>query len=136
MLPRQYRLRRRSAVARIRSEGRRWRHPLAILLACPAPEPMNQTAGSSLPPSRFAFSASRRVGNAVHRNRAKRLLREAVRPQLLAIQPGWDCLLIAREETPAARFDDVEAAVRHLFSRAGLLPPGGDPASEPEKMNL
>ena len=71
--------------------------------------------------TRFAFSASRRVGNAVSRNRAKRLLRAAVHSSLTEIEPGWDCLLIAREETTQASYAEVEAAVTQLFIRARLL---------------
>ena len=73
------------------------------------------------PPTRFAFTASRRVGKAVARNRGKRLLREAVRKQLGRIEPGWDCLFIAREATPTADFSAVEAAVSQLLVRASLL---------------
>jgi ribonuclease P protein component len=71
--------------------------------------------------SRFGFAASRRIGNAVERNRAKRLLREAVRLHLPEIVPGVDCLLIARRATPGASFHEVEAAVLMLLERADLL---------------
>ena len=71
--------------------------------------------------TRFAFSASRRVGHAVSRNRAKRLLRAAVHSNLTEIEPGWDCLLIARERTAKASYVDVESAVTQLLRRAQLL---------------
>jgi ribonuclease P protein component len=45
-------------------------------------------------PARLAVVASRRVGGAVQRNRAKRLLREAARTQ--AWTPGVDVVLVAR----------------------------------------
>lgn len=73
------------------------------------------------PVTRFAFSASRRVGHAVSRNRAKRLLRAAVHSNLASIEPGWDCLFIAREETPQASFSEVERAVNQLLSRSRLV---------------
>ena len=104
--------------------GRRWRHPLAILLVLPT---KRQTAGMEdvddldhRSMSRFAFSASKRVGHAVSRNRAKRLLREAVHLHLSRIEPGWDCLFIARERTPQASFVEVETAVLQLLSRSHL----------------
>ena len=125
MLPRCYRLRRRPDVQRVRRQGRRWRHPLAILLLLPAEQKMNQmneVAGLDRRPiSRFAFSASRRVGHAVSRNRSKRLLRAAVHSNLTKIEPGWDCLLIARQGTPHASFGEVETAVKLLLSRARIL---------------
>jgi len=83
---------------------------------------MDELAGSNgRPLSRFAFSASRRVGHAVSRNRAKRLLRAAVFSNLTEIEPGWDCLLIARERTPDASYTEVQSAVKQLLSRAGIL---------------
>jgi ribonuclease P protein component len=80
-------------------------------------------SANSAPPSRFAFTAGRRVGKAVARNRSKRLLREAVREQLGRIEPGWDCLLIARDGTPDADYDAVRTAVLNLLKRAHLLAP-------------
>lgn len=125
MLPRRYRLRRRPDVQRVRRQGRRWRHPLAILLLMPTEQKMNQmneVAGlDRRPVSRFAISASRRVGHAVSRNRAKRLLRAAVHSNLTEIETGWDCLLIARQGTPYASYGEVETAVKQLLSRARIL---------------
>jgi ribonuclease P protein component len=108
---RRYRLQRSSDIRQLRQEGRRWHHRLAILFTRPNDQEI----------SRFAFSASRRVGKAVARNRAKRLLREAVRQHLHELQPGWDCLLIAYEATAVASFSQVETAVLQLLARARLL---------------
>jgi ribonuclease P protein component len=125
MLPRRYRLRHATDLQRVRRHGRRWRHPLAILLVSPAgdemiPQPqVSQQNGR--PPSRFAFAAGRRVGPAVARNRAKRLLREAVRSHLGDIEPGWDCLLIARHGSADATYLDLQTAVTQLLSRARLV---------------
>ena len=125
MLPRRYRLRLATDVQRVRRQGRRWRHPLAILLVSPAgnkmiPQPqVSQQNGRT--PSRFAFAAGRRVGPAVARNRTKRLLREAVRSRLGDIEPGWDCLLIAREGLASAAYFDVQTAVNQLLARAHLV---------------
>jgi ribonuclease P protein component len=82
---------------------------------------MDEAAGAGgILYSRFAFTASRRVGNAVSRNRAKRLLRAAVLANLSAIRPGWDCLFIARKGTPDAAYETVEMAVSQLLSRAEI----------------
>lgn len=124
MLPKRYRLRHRSDVQRVRKQGRRFRHPLAILLVSRSPAIVNRMpaiAGNSDPcPSRFAFVASRHVGSAVVRNRAKRLLREAVRVQMSDVQPGWDGVLIARQATAAATLLEIEHAVISLLSRAKM----------------
>lgn len=111
MLPKQYCLRHSADIQRIRQSGRSWRHPLAILLVLDSPNDV----------SRFAFVASRRVGNAVVRNRAKRLLREAVHHRLPAICAGKDCVFIARHRMTSAKFADVDKAVAQLFAQSGLL---------------
>jgi ribonuclease P protein component len=61
------------------------------------------------------------VGNAVHRNRAKRLLREAMRPLLPQLGSGWDLVLIARPPILAASLEDASRAVTGLLGRAGLI---------------
>ncbi len=111
MLPKRYRLRRSADLEKVRQSGRSWRHPLAILAV----------GENGQDVSRFAFIASRRVGNAVQRNRAKRLLREAVQHHLPEIKPGRDCIFIARSPLPQAAFGDVDTAVRQLLRRAKLL---------------
>jgi ribonuclease P protein component len=121
-----HRLRHRRDIAQVRETGQSRRHPLAVLLFR-----ANEQAVS-----RFAFSASQHVGKAVARNRAKRLLREAVRLHLAEIQAGWDCMFIARRQTATASLTDVEVAVLRLFERAQLLAPSSDeqaPPLSPEK---
>lgn len=116
-MPRRYRLYRKSDFARLRQHGRRFAHPLVVLIACP----QDTTDRLLHANSRFAFSASKRIGNAVHRNRAKRLMREALRPYLAQIKPQWDCMFVARHETGQAHLKEIEAAVLQLLKRAQLL---------------
>lgn len=66
--------------------------PGFVLQAREAPSP-----GAAI---RFGFTASRRVGGAVVRNRARRRLKSLARDVLLPLaRPGWDYVLIARAET-------------------------------------
>lgn len=76
------------------------------------------------PGIRVGFTASRKVGNAVTRNRAKRRLRAAAASVLPAQgRPATDYVLIARESTAARPFSaliaDLESALRRIeFSGA------------------
>lgn len=115
MLPACNRLRHRADLQHVRRRGKAYRHPLAILLFSSANRQDECAA------SRFAFVASRRVGNAVRRNRAKRLLREAIHVHLSEVSGARDFVLIARPQTSKATFQEVETAVLQLLTRARVL---------------
>jgi ribonuclease P protein component len=68
-------------------------------------------------------AASRGIGTAVKRNRAKRLLREAIRTLLPSIIPGWDILLIARPPLLSCKVFEVREALLTLLRRADLVSP-------------
>lgn len=56
------------------------------------------------PAVRVGFTASKKIGNAVMRNRAKRRLRSIARDVLApAARPGWDYVLVARPEATVSR---------------------------------
>lgn len=66
---------------------------------------------------RVGFTASKKIGNAVLRNRAKRRLRALVREILPPLaKPGWDYVLVARPEATVTRDfatlrDDLRSAL-------------------------
>jgi ribonuclease P protein component len=74
---------------------------------------------TSLPVTRIAVLASRRVGNAVERNRAKRVLRAAART--VAWSPGNDVVLVARAETGTAGTRVVADELRELAARLDVV---------------
>ena len=74
---------------------------------------------------RVGVTAGKTTGTAVHRNRAKRLLREAVRPLLASLASGWDLILIARPALVTATLADTRTAVNTLLHRAHILPSDG-----------
>ena len=125
MLPKRHRLKHSAEIRRVYRQGQRRHHPLLILYAARAAA--RAESGAAAQPSRFAISISRRVGNAVVRNRGKRLVREAIRAHLEAIEPGWDCLFVARSGLAGAAYAEVEAAVCRLLDQAALLTPGAGP---------
>ena len=75
--------------------------------------------------SRFGFQVSKRIGNAVVRNRVKRRLREAVR--ILDVKPGSDAVFIARRGTEAADYRELRRATEHLLRRTRLITTNGLP---------
>jgi ribonuclease P protein component len=82
---------------------------------------------------RVGFTCSKKVGNAVARNRAKRRLREIARLALPALaRPGWDYVLIGRPVATAARpfaalcEDLVDAVARVHAAPSGPRRPKAD----------
>lgn len=70
---------------------------------------------------RIGFSVSRRVGNAVTRNRVKRRLREVTRGLLASIAAGYDLVLTARPGAAEASVEVLAQEVSTLLKRARLL---------------
>ena len=108
---RDFRLTRSTDLKRVRNFGKSYAHPLVVLVAIPS-------TGKGL---RVGIIAGRSVGGAVQRNRAKRLLREAMRLLVSRVSPGWDLVLIARQPMLKTTLQQVHVALSQLASRAGLL---------------
>jgi len=71
-------------------------------------------------PFRVGFTASKRVGGAIARNRAKRRLREAVARVMPGhAKPGHDYVVIARAATLHRKFDDLLQDLETALARVG-----------------
>jgi ribonuclease P protein component len=83
------------------------------------------TLGNGLPYNRIAFTFPSKFGNAVERNRSRRLSREAYRLLRHGLRGGYDLVLLVQPPRGAkhAAFSDRMDQLRYLFSKAGLLSP-------------
>jgi ribonuclease P protein component len=108
-----FRLTRSEDFKRVRRTGKSYAHPLVVLVV---------QASETSTYARVGVIAGKTTGNAVHRNRAKRILREALRPYLTSFTSGWNLILIARSPLVTATLDDTRAALENLFRRAQILP--------------
>jgi ribonuclease P protein component len=102
---------RRADFQHVWDKGKSWSHPLMVLRAC-----ANESSEC-----RLGFVAGKKVGNAVRRNRIKRLMRESVHHRMTELQPGWDIILISRTNADNATFQEVDTAIEQLLRRANLI---------------
>jgi ribonuclease P protein component len=108
---RNFRLTRSTDFKRVRRSGKSYADPLVVLYVM-----KSERLGV-----RVGVSAGLSVGNAVKRNRAKRLLRAAINGLLAQTAHGSDLLLIARSPLPESNMHLTRAALANLLKRAGLL---------------
>lgn len=73
---------------------------------------------------RMGLVTGRKVGNAVTRNRVKRLLREVFRLNKHRLLPGADVVFVSRPAAAKYGFHQLEAAVLQQWQAAGVCGPG------------
>lgn len=109
MMKREERLTRPQQYGLVYDKGSSWSSRLLVMRALP----------NNLVVSRYGLSVSKRVGNAVIRNRTKRRLKEILRVE--PIKPGWDIVFIVRPGAAESVFIKLRESVENLLFRAGIL---------------
>ena len=71
--------------------------------------------------TRFGITVSKKVGNAVKRNRAKRVINAALLQSSAAFKPGYDIVFVARVRTSEIKSGDVSSAMASLLKKAGVV---------------
>ncbi len=104
------RLRSRSDYLRIQQKGKMKKGRFLILLSLE----------NGLTTSRFGLTVSRKLGNAVKRNRVRRRIREIERIHMRRIKTGFDVVAIARGRARDAGFNEMKEEYLELARNAGL----------------
>src|SRR5262245_11875165 len=113
-MERTLRLRHEAEVKRTRAKGRAWADGPLVARVLPN--------GLEPPQNRYAVIAGKKVGKAHERNRAKRLVREAIRAMHPRLRPGHDVAVIIRggvDELPGLAV--TQASLERIARRAGLF---------------
>jgi ribonuclease P protein component len=107
------RLKRRREFQRVAAKGMRVARPGLVLQVLEMP-------GDAL---RVGFTTSKKIGNAVKRNRARRRLREAARMLLGdGASRGFDLVMIGRDQTATRDFAKLVGDLRGALAQAGVTP--------------
>ncbi len=107
------RLKRRAEFLEVAGKGRKAPMPGLVLQALTRAEPA---------PLRLGFTVTKKVGNAVVRNRTRRRLQEAARV-LLTRMPvhGVDLVLIGRAGTNKRTFIELQSDIRRAMKKLGVI---------------
>src|SRR5438309_686391 len=114
------RLHKKSDFRRVFQEGRRFSVPgLTVWILRPHEEEARQKP-------RLGLAVPKAYGNAVARNRIKRLIREVFRHNKNKLPRGVDMVFSARSFPDKPRFQSLEPLILKLWAQAKLLPPSPD----------
>ncbi len=108
--PRARRVRKRLDYLRIQNQGRRFSTPHFLVFTLPTPPGLSAA-------TRFGVTVSRKVGDAVTRNRVKRWIRESCRRWAAELPPTLDIVVVARPQAAGIGFAPTSAELASLTKR-------------------
>lgn len=71
--------------------------------------------------NRLGITTGTKLGNAVKRNRVRRLIRESYRLYEEGLARGYDIVVVARTRAAGATFREIDTALRALLKRLGAV---------------
>jgi ribonuclease P protein component len=71
--------------------------------------------------NQLGLTTAKKIGNAVQRNRARRVMREAYRLLEEKLEKNCDIVLVARSKTPFVLMDEVKGDMLRAFEKAGII---------------
>ncbi len=75
---------------------------------------------------RIGITTSKKIGNAVERNRSRRVIKEAFRKVCPRVMPCYDIVLVARSKTKYIKSTRIEDIMTKIFENEGMLKTDGD----------
>ena len=106
---------------RVYGRGKSYVHPHCVLYV----------AKNRLGYTRIGLTATKKVGHAVQRNRARRVMKAAIDEHLDYNIGGYDLIFVARGMTPRLKSWQLSSVVAKLFAQAGLPDKAKQPGAKP-----
>ena len=70
---------------------------------------------------RYGITTSKKIGNAVQRNRSRRVIRAALQQLEPSISGNWDIVFVARSKTSHVKMNSVLAEMESHFRKLGVI---------------
>lgn len=114
-------IRRNSEYGRVYARGKSYVNPALVLYIL-------KTRGKK---TRVGLTATKKIGHAVQRNRARRVMKAAIDEHLDYNIGGYDLVFVARGITPQLKSWQLSEVVAKLFAQAGLPDKAKQPGAKP-----
>ena len=114
-------IRRNSEFGRVYARGKSYVNPALVLYVL-------KTRGKK---TRVGLTATKKIGHAVQRNRARRVMKAAIDEHLDQNIGGYDLVFVARGMTPRLKSWQLSEVVARLFAQAGLPDKAKQPGAKP-----